>query len=476
MMSLPLSSIPSDKLLELRSALETEAALRASRNRLKSYRPYSKQSDFHAAGAKYRERLLMAGNQLGKTIAGSMEGAMHATGRYPAWWRGRVFTNPTNGWAAGVTGETTRDAVQRLLFGRPGEIGTGAVPFDCIKDKSSARGIPDLLDTVWIKHTSGGISSIGLKSYEKGREKWQAETLDWVWFDEEPPADIYTEGLTRTNATGGCVWMTFTPLLGMSEVVKRFLMEKSDDRNVTTMTIEEAEHYTPEERARIIASYPEHEREARTKGIPVLGSGRVFPVTEESIRENALVLPDIWTRIAGLDIGGQDHPTAVVWMAHDRDADVVHVYDCYRKNNKDNASIITHAAAIRAKGEYIPVAWPHDALQHDKGGSCEQIAQQYRDQHVKMLPERATFLDGTSGVEAGIEMMLTRMQTGRLKVAAHLNDWWEEFRLYHRKDGLIVKEGDDLMAATRYGLMMLRYARRGEAKMKPLVMSNKGII
>lgn len=418
----------------------------------------------------------MAGNQLGKTIAGSMEAAMHATGRYPAWWRGRAWRKSTNGWAAGVTGETTRDAVQRLLFGRPGQIGTGAVPYDCILDKSTARGIPDLLDTVWIKHASGGTSSIGLKSYEKGREKWQAETLDWVWFDEEPPADIYTEGLTRTNATGGCVWMTFTPLMGMSEVVKRFLMEKSDDRSVTTMTIEEAEHYTPEERARIIASYPEHEREARTKGIPVLGSGRVFPVTEESIRENALVLPDIWTRIAGLDIGGQDHPTAVVWMAHDRDADVVHVYDCYRKNNKDNASIITHAAAIRAKGEYIPVAWPHDALQHDKGGSCEQIAQQYRDQNVKMLPERATFLDGTSGVEAGIEMMLTRMQTGRLKVAAHLNDWWEEFRLYHRKEGLIVKETDDLMSATRYGLMMLRYARKAEAKMKPIVMANKGII
>lgn len=475
-MSLQLSSIPSDKLSALRSALETEAELRASRNRLRSYQPYNKQQDFHAAGARFRERLLMAGNQLGKTIAGSMEAAMHATGRYPAWWRGRAWRKSTNGWAAGVTGETTRDAVQRLLFGRPGQIGTGAVPYDCILDKSTARGIPDLLDTVWIKHASGGTSSIGLKSYEKGREKWQAETLDWVWFDEEPPADIYTEGLTRTNATGGCVWMTFTPLMGMSEVVKRFLMEKSDDRSVTTMTIEEAEHYTPEERARIIASYPEHEREARTKGIPVLGSGRVFPVTEESIRENALVLPDIWTRIAGLDIGGQDHPTAVVWMAHDRDADVVHIYDCYRKNNKDNASIITHAAAIRAKGEYIPVAWPHDALQHDKGGSCEQIAQQYRDQNVKMLPERATFLDGTSGVEAGIEMMLTRMQTGRLKVAAHLNDWWEEFRLYHRKEGLIVKETDDLMSATRYGLMMLRYARKAEAKMKPIVMANKGII
>ena len=61
-------------------------------------------------------------------------------------------------------------------------------------------------------------------------------------------------------------------------------------------------------------------------------------------------------------------------------------------------------------------------------------------------------------VQAGLMEMLTRMQTGRLKVFKHLNDWFEEFRLYDRKDGRVVKEGDDLMSATRYGIMMLRYA------------------
>lgn len=81
------------------------------------------------------------------------------------------------------------------------------------------------------------------------------------------------------------------------------------------------------------------------------------------------------------------------------------------------------------------------------------------EQGVNTLPERATFPDGGSGVEAGVFELLDRMQTCRLKVAAHLADWWEEFRTYHRKDGRIVKEGDDLMAATRYGVMMLRFAR-----------------
>jgi phage terminase large subunit-like protein len=417
------------------------------------YRPYPKQRDFHAAGAVHRERLFMAGNQLGKTLAGGFEAAIHATGLYPDWWEGKRFEKPTVGWASGVTGETVRDSVQRVLMGRHTDVGTGALPLAKILDHTSARGVADLMDTIEVKHVSGATSLIALKSYEKGREKWQAETLDWVWFDEEPEAEIYTEGLTRTNATRGIVWMTFTPLKGMSAVVKRFLLELSPDRNVTSMTIEDAEHYTPEERARIIASYPEHEREARAKGVPTLGSGRVFPVTEESIREEQPSIPKHWSRLCGLDIGW-DHPTAAVWIAWDRDADVIHVYDCYRVKEQ---TPVVHAAALNARGKWIPVAWPHDGLQHDPGSGIT-IAQQYRDNGANLLKEKATFPDGSNGLEAGIMDMLDRMKTGRFKVAAHLNDWWEEFRLYHRKDGEIVKVGDDLMAASRYALMMLRFA------------------
>jgi hypothetical protein len=115
------------------------------------------------------------------------------------------------------------------------------------------------------------------------------------------------------------------------------------------------------------------------------------------------------------------------------------------------------SASIRPWAAWLPYAWPHDGLQHDKG-SGEQLAKQYRDQGLKMLGQRATFEDGTNGVEAGIAEMFDRMQTGRLKVFSNLNDWWEEFRMYHRKEGLIVKQSDDLMAATRYAVMMRRFA------------------
>lgn len=92
-------------------------------------------------------------------------------------------------------------------------------------------------------------------------------------------------------------------------------------------------------------------------------------------------------------------------------------------------------------------------------GAGAALANQYSDQGLELLHEHAQFTDGSVSVEAGLMDMLDRMQTGRFKVFKHLNDWWEEFRLYHRKDGKVVKEGDDLIAATRYALMMLRYAR-----------------
>lgn len=431
-----------------------EKARRKRENRLADYSPYRKQSDFHSAGKSIRERLFMAGNQLGKTLSGAAEMAMHLTGLYPDWWQGRRFEHPIVAWASGITGETVRDTTQRLLVGRPGEYGTGYIPKAAIIDEPKrAMGVPDLLDSVQVRHVTGGISRLYFKSYEKGREKWQGETLHVVWFDEEPPEDIYTEGLTRTNATGGIAYMTFTPLLGMSNVVRRFISEPSPDRMVINMTIDDVEHYTAEEKRRIIASYPAHERDARAKGVPMLGSGRIFPVSEESIMCEPFKPPVWWARIGAIDFGW-DHPTAAVKLCWDRDDDVVYVIAAHRMRE---ATPLIHAATLKPWGNWMPWAWPHDGLQHDKG-SGEQLANQYRQQGLKMLPERATYPDGTNGVESGLMDMLDRMQTGRFKVFSHLTDWFEEFRMYHRKDGKVIKEADDLMSATRYGIMMLRHA------------------
>lgn len=211
--------------MELLSLLE-EQQRRKDRRRLTEYLPYAKQLEFHDAGLIHRERLLMAANQVGKTFCGAAEAAIHLTGEYPEWWEGRRWDRPVRAWGGSKTGEVTRDGVQRYLIGEPKDEsrwGTGAIPGERLLDWGRRQGVADALDNALVRHVSGGTSTLGFKSYDQGRQKWQSETLDFVWFDEEPPMDIYMEGLTRTNATAGMTFITFTPLLGMSDVVSMFL-------------------------------------------------------------------------------------------------------------------------------------------------------------------------------------------------------------------------------------------------------------
>jgi hypothetical protein len=221
------------------------------------------------------------------------------------------------------------------------------------------------------------------------------------------------------------------------------------------MTIDDVMHFSTEEKQRIIASYPEHEREARTKGIPILGSGRIFPIAEERIAIEHRDIPPHWPRIGGMDFGW-DHPFAAVELAWDRDTDTVYVVKAYRIRE---TTPVIHAAALRSWGKELRWAWPRDGKRETLEGAGIALAEQYKEQGLNLLHEHAQFEDGSVSVEAGLMKMLTMMQSGRFKVFKHLNDWWEEFRLYHRKDGKVFKEGDDLMSATRYAVMMLRYAQ-----------------
>tara|TARA_R100000808_G_scaffold23998_1_gene54207 strand:- start:1310 stop:1867 length:558 start_codon:yes stop_codon:yes gene_type:complete len=167
--------------------------------------------------------------------------------------------------------------------------------------------------------------------------------------------------------------------------------------------------------------------------------------------------------MAAIDFGW-NHPTAVVWLAHDRDGDTIYLYDAYRQAN---TTILVHAHSIKQRGDWIPCVWPHDGAQHDKGSGVG-LSQQYRRAGVEMVGQHFTNPDGSISVEPGLQEMLTRFQTGRLKVFSHLGDWFEEFRMYHRKDGKVVRVRDDLMSATRYGVQSIgRFGRTGIFKERP---------
>ena len=419
------------------------------KRRFASYHPTPPQRSFHNGGAAHRERLLMAGNQLGKTWAGANELAMHLTGAYPDWWQGRRFERSIQAWLGSVSQEVSRATVQRLLLSH-GE----ADPFNLRGLLPTGWQRVSHADEVLIPHASGGQSTLAFKSYAQGRERWQGASLDLVWFDEEPTHEVYMEGLTRTNATGGLVFATFTPLLGRTALVERFLGQPHRDRALVTMRLEDARHLSATEKRRILASYPPHERDVRANGVPVLGSGRVFDVPEDVVTVTPFDIPAHWPRLGALDFGW-DHPTAAVEVAWDRDRDVAYVLRGYRQRH---ATPQVHAAVLLGWGRGLVWVWPHDGLAHDKTSGVT-LAQQYRAQGLAMHPERVTFPDGSNGLEAGVMDMLQRLQSGRLRVFSGSPDWFEEYRLYHRKNGQIVAERDDLLSATRYALMGLRHAR-----------------
>lgn len=224
-------------------------------------------------------------------------------------------------------------------------------------------------------------------------------------------------------------------------------------RHVTFMTIDDAEHYSPQERAAIIAAYPEHEREARARGVPVMGSGRIFPIAEGLIACKPFRLPRYWPRIGALDFGW-DHPSAAVELAWDTEADVVYVTKAARASQQTPAMQVL---ALKPWGDWLPWAWPRDGRRETLEGAGTALAKQYAAHGLNMLTGHARFADGSVSVEAGLMDMLDRMQSGRFKVFSTLQPWFEEFRLYHRKDGLVVKLRDDLMAATRYRKLTLAY-------------------
>lgn len=434
-----------------------------SQNRLYSFAPYERQQAFFELGATRRERLMMAGNQVGKSEAGAFEMACHLTGIYPAWWTGKRFDHPIRAWAAGEGGLQVRDIAQTKLCGLPGgdeTFGTGMIPKTLLLGKAAGHGVSDLYDSIRVRHASGGVSVLNFKTYEQGRSKWQGSTLDAIWLDEEAPEDIYSEALARLTGEG-CVWTTFTPLLGFTRVVSRFLRDDSPearrDRGVIRMGLRHAEHFAEEEKARRLAGYPAHERAARENGDPMLGSGAVFEEVIESDITTRLALSEVpphWPKLWGIDFGIA-HPFAAVLTAWDRDADTIYLVDCFRMKG---GTPLNHAARMRSIAASVPVAWPHDGAARE-AGSGEPLAALYKSEGLRMLPSHATHASGGYSTEAGILEMLSRMRDGRFKVAAHLSDWFDEFRGYHRKNGLIVKVSDDVMSATRIAVMARRHGR-----------------
>lgn len=426
---------------------------------------YTKHLEFFKAGNDFRERVFLAGNRVGKSEAGAFETTCHATGLYPDWWEGRRFSKATSGIVAGESGKLVRDSIQYKLLGNITEMGSGMIPRDLIVDKKPKSGIPDAVDTLLVRHVSGGLSKIQFQSYDQGREAFQATERDWIWFDEEPPLNVYTEALMRTMTTNGIVLTTFTPLKGVSETVL-FLQAKAEEGNaiIVTATWDDAPHLSEKDKEELLAALPPHQRDARSKGVPSLGSGAIYPIPESEVVIPPFQIPSHYEWCYGFDVGWNN--TAAVYVAYDRDYDIAYIVGDYKRGQVEPA---VHVQAIQSMGEMMGCIDPASKGSNQKDG--EDLMSLYRHLGLKLT-------EANNGVSAGILEVYQRLSTGRIKIFSNCTKLLEEYRLYRRDErGNIVKQNDHLMDAMRYAIMTgLAIAKpKGRLNYRPPVDRKRGM-
>jgi phage terminase large subunit-like protein len=441
--------------------------------RIKQFTPYGWQEKFLAASSNCFQILAMTGNRCGKTYTGAHCVAFHLTGLYPDWWVGRRFDTPIEAWAAGISTDTTRDILQSELLGdwkNPEKFGTGAIPKEMIIDTINKPQVPGAVQTVLVRHISGGISTLDFKSYEMSQDKFMGTAKHVIWLDEECPKDVYTQCVTRTATTGGIVIMTFTPEHGLTEIVKDFMYELKPGQELITASWDDAPHLSDAVKEQLMSVYTPSERAMRVSGQPSLGSGVVFPIREDKIAIDPFSIPDHWMRIIGIDLG-MDHPNGVACIAWDNESDKYYLYDEYSQRGETLSGL---AAAIRGKGgDSIPVVVPHDAFKRDGAGSGRQFVKILKEDfglNIIMEPfSNPPSYDGKPGgnsVESGIAFMMTAMEEDRFKVFNTCTKFLQETKLYHRENGKIIDKGDDMISATRYAtLMASRFSMPGVGKM-----------
>lgn len=438
-----------------------------------------KHKAFFAAGANFRERLFMASNRTGKSVAGAFELACHLTGEYPDWWEGARFDHPIAAWAMGATARSTRDIVQKELLGPIGAWGTGMIPKEKMGRVWALQGTPQGVDVIEIKHKSGGMSTLGFKNYEQDVVAFYGTALHAIWLDEECPQNIYNESLMRTMTTKGIVFVTFTPLKGLTAFTVNFLSKAeflAGARPITVPQKEQGEHEEGEdarlagmvrrkavvqagwddapwleedEKSAMLDDTLPHLRAARSKGIPAMGSGNIYPIPYEEVSVTPFKIPDHYKRMYALDVGW--NRTAALWAAIDPDTGVIYIHDEHYMGEQVPA---VHAAAIRGRGEWISgVIDPASRGRSQIDGL--NLFQMYKELGLKIDKAK-------NEVESGIALVWSLLTTGKLKFFSSLSHLPAEYLLYRRDEkGRVVKEKDHLLDCLRY---IVNNVKRAQSK------------
>jgi len=402
-----------------------------------------------------------------------MEVAYHLCGTYPDWWQGRRFDKPVKFAVCGVTSHQVKDVLQSELLGTANRnlteaIGTGSIPLKNIDVDKMVKGRDGAVPECYIRHSSGGHSILKFFAYSQSYETMQGQTFDGVWVDEQSANNfdlIFSELVKRTSSVKGLTFASFTPLAGVTHVVRQFWdPEGYFHSGLVNAGWDDVEHLSEDVKANMLAATPPHLQDAVTKGIPVLGAGAVYNIGEQDIMYDGFEIPDDWPRICGVDVGFTTDPTAGIFVAQDPSTKKYYVYDEYGDVNNNVWHASQHVGHLIRKGcQEIPVIYD-SAARARVGATGKAVTELWEEMGLNVLPHSFSnpkhltkhhSASSYKSISVGLIRIYELMATGMLKVHSRAcPNFWREFRSYsYDEKGNPSEKDNHWMDAFRYAIM-----------------------
>lgn len=463
-----------EQLLKMKKARDS-VAKDMQFNAMKWFRPFPYQKQFFETGKDFTRRGMIAANRAGKTIASTYEAAYHLTGRYPKWWKGKVWDKPIVAMCSGESWEQVAKTLQSKLIGcddikQSYKLGTGAIPRESIDEKSiRTDGANVLAMEIW--HSSGGKSKLYFSNYTQQVRHLQGFELDLVVLDEQPPDETFSELVVRTAQRNGQVLCSFTPLKGMSGLVRKF-WDKVDGYTHVRVTWDDIPFvnewdepfFSQEERDQLSRDFMPWERECRMKGIPLVGKGVVFPLLEwPTYKAEDLELsknPKL-ERLISFDLGIKNDPTVISFFFRNPETEVIYLHRQITVDKGETPDEYVHYL-MDSESRGVPIALPHDGSQPGRYTLTEQsVRETFEDNYgLNVIP--GAILNPvndqgkvTNHKSYGINIMRLGMERGTLMINETCYKFLDEARNYAIDDAGRFTDPDDHIDSARIGILAL---------------------
>lgn len=428
--------------------------------------------DFTVPGT---ENYISAGIVHHNTIASTYETAYHLTGRYPKNWKGRKWDKPIIAMASGESWEQVSKTLQNKLLGcddikQAYKLGTGSIPRECIDEKSMRTDGANVL-AIEIWHESGGKSKLYFSNYTQQVRHLQGFELDLVVLDEQPPDETFSELVVRTAQRNGQVLCSFTPLKGMSGLVRKF-WDKIDGYTHVRVTWDDVpfknewdeEFFSQEERDQLSRDFMPWERECRMKGIPLVGKGVVFPMlnwptyksTDIDLKNNPAL-----ERLISFDLGIKNDPTVISFLFRDPVEEIIYLNKQIKIAKGETPDEYVHFLMDR-ESKNVPIALPHDASQAGRYTLTEQSVREVFEDSYGLNCIPGAILNPvndqgkvTNHKSYGINIMRMGMERGTFMINESCTEFLDEARNYAIDDAGRFSDPDDHIDSARIGILAL---------------------